>query len=321
MEETPAVRYVVFDVETPNHRNDRISAIGISVVEDGRITEEFFTLVNPETRFDVFNIQLTGISEEKTKNAPAFPELWKRIRPLMDQGILVAHNAVFDLGVLKRCLMDYHIAWRPSVQYVCTVQMGRRLLPGMKHNLNILCGYYGISLNHHQADSDSHACAEILLRYVADGADVHSFLSVFQLRSGGYIPSDSRGEENAQANPGNCSSGLGRYERQDITVDTRKILSCVYRTGQRYGMTVIADVLKGSDNPRYERLGLTKQSTFGIMRDQSVREIRTIIAELVRQGYLRFSDGEYPVLRFTEKSREGLFGKQAIEMRKPVRQS
>ena len=57
-------RFIVFDTETPNHRNDRMSAIGITVVEHGQITEEFYSLVNPETEFDWFNIRLTGITPE-----------------------------------------------------------------------------------------------------------------------------------------------------------------------------------------------------------------------------------------------------------------
>lgn len=56
--------YVVFDVETPNHRNDRISAIGITVVRNGAIAGDFYSLVDPETDFDYFNTRLTGISEK-----------------------------------------------------------------------------------------------------------------------------------------------------------------------------------------------------------------------------------------------------------------
>ena len=169
-------RFTVFDVETPNRMSNRMSAIGITVIEDGAITDEFYSLVNPETHFDYFNTQLTGISEETVWDAPTFPEIWTQIEPLMSDGLLVAHNAVFDMNVLKRCLHDYEIEWKPYARYICTVQMGRRLLPGMRHKLNVLCDYYGICLDHHKADSDSHACAEILLRYLADGADVRQFI-------------------------------------------------------------------------------------------------------------------------------------------------
>ena len=172
-------RFVVFDVETPNRMNNRMSAIGITVIEDGVITEEFYSLVDPEQSFDYFNIQLTGIDEEKVAGAPTFPELWEKIEPIMSSGLLVAHNAVFDLGVLKKCLQGYDIEWKPYVRYICTVQMGKRMLPGMKHSLNILCDHYGIALDHHQADSDSHACAEILLRYFEEGAELKNHFRTY----------------------------------------------------------------------------------------------------------------------------------------------
>ena len=82
----PLYRYIVFDVETPNRYNDRMSAIGISVIEDGDITEEFFTYVDPEAPFDRFNTQLTGIDEKTVYGAPTFPELWEIIEPKMSSG-------------------------------------------------------------------------------------------------------------------------------------------------------------------------------------------------------------------------------------------
>ena len=172
-------RYIVFDVETPNRYNNRISAIGISVVEDGRISDEYFSYVNPETSFDYFNIKLTGIDEYTVADAPAFPELWAKIEPLFSSGILVAHNASFDMNVLKKCLHDYGIRWKDSADYCCTVQMGRRLLPGISHKLNDMCEHYGICLDHHQADSDSRAAAEILIRYMESGADARSFVKTY----------------------------------------------------------------------------------------------------------------------------------------------
>lgn len=169
-------RFIAFDVETPNSYNNRMSAIGITVIEDGAIVDEFYSLVNPEQRFDAFNIDLTGIDERKVANAPTFPQLWREIEPLMSSGLLVAHNAVFDMNVLKKCLRDYRINWKPYARYTCTVQLGRRLYPGISHRLNDDCERLGISLNHHQADSDSRACAEILLRYLKSGADVRQYI-------------------------------------------------------------------------------------------------------------------------------------------------
>ena len=156
-----------------------MSAIGIAVIDGGRITNEFFSYVNPETYFDYYNTVLTGINEKTVASAPAFPELWQKIEPLMNSGILAAHNAVFDLSVLKRCLQGYGIYWKNSAKYCCTVQMGKRIVPDISHKLDAMCDYYGIPLNHHQADSDARACAEILLRYMASGADEKNFIRTY----------------------------------------------------------------------------------------------------------------------------------------------
>ena len=91
-------RYIAFDVETPNRFSDRMSAIGISVIENGAVADSYYSLVNPETHFDYFNVQLTGISEASVRHAPTFPKVWEEIAPLMESGLLVAHNAVFDMG-------------------------------------------------------------------------------------------------------------------------------------------------------------------------------------------------------------------------------
>lgn len=175
------MRFVAFDVETPNHFNNRMSAIGITVIDNREIVHGFHSLVNPEVRFDAFNTRLTGIDAGKVANAPTFAELWEEIEPVMRSGILVAHNAVFDMSVLKKCLQAYGIDWVKSAPYLCTVQMGRRLLPNMSHCLDAMCDYYGIALDHHQADSDSHACAELLLRYLQAGAKVEPFIRSYRL--------------------------------------------------------------------------------------------------------------------------------------------
>lgn len=175
-------RYIAFDVETPNYANDRMSAIGITVVEAGEIAGEYYTLVNPEQRFDRFNIALTGITPEMVADKPTFPELWREIGPLMDSGLLIAHNAPFDMSVLAKCLRDYGISWAKRVNYACTCQMSRRLIPqSPNHKLNTLCDYFGLELDHHHAGSDSRACGEIYFRCVETGEDVSGFVRTYDV--------------------------------------------------------------------------------------------------------------------------------------------
>lgn len=175
-------RYIAFDVETPNYANDRISAMGVTVVEGGEVVEQHDWLVNPETRFAPFNVALTGITPEMVADKPTFPQLWQELEPLFDSGLLVAHNAPFDLSVLAKCLRDYGVIWRPQVHYACTCQMSRRLLPQLpNHKLNTLCDYLGLELDHHKAGSDSLACGEILLHHLRSGSDIRSFLRTYDL--------------------------------------------------------------------------------------------------------------------------------------------
>ena len=177
-------RIIAFDVETPNSFNDRMSSIGIAVIQNGSIIRTWSTLVNPETHFDAFNISLTGISPEMVRNAPTFPQLWDRIGRFMQSGLLLAHNAAFDMRVLACCLQDYGIPAPACLPYACTVQMGRRCYPNLpNHRLNTLCDALGIPLDHHRADSDSRACAELLLNYLDRGLNLNLYRRTFDMKA------------------------------------------------------------------------------------------------------------------------------------------
>lgn len=176
---------LAFDVETPNSRNDRMSAIGIARIENGLILEEISTLVNPEEPFDAFNVALTGITPRMAAAAPVFPELWEQYGVLFSSSILIAHNAPFDLSVLSRCLRDYGLEAPRYLPYCCTVRMGRRCYPELaNHRLDTLCRYRDIPLDHHNAGSDSRACADLFLDYGAHGFSAGEFLRLYDRLEG-----------------------------------------------------------------------------------------------------------------------------------------
>ena len=178
-------RFIVFDTETPNCHNDSICSIGITVVENGRIVDERYDLVDPEARFDVFNVELHGICPDMVRGERNFPVLWEELAPIMGSGILAAHNAAFDLGVLSKLFRRYGIQREPD-PYVCTVQLGRRCLPeAPNHKLNTLCQLLNIPLDHHNAASDSHACAELLCWYIKQGFPVERYVKPWDYSRGG----------------------------------------------------------------------------------------------------------------------------------------
>jgi len=187
------MRYIIFDVETPNNDNDRMSAIGIDVVEDGRIVDEYYTLVNPEVRFDSFNIKFTGITPEDVIDAPTFPEVWEIFSEMIGDGVLVAHNATFDMAVLAKCLRAYGILWKKQTKYCCTVQMSKASLPELcDHKLNTVADYLECELDHHNAGSDSRVCAEIFIYCVSHGLSPEAYYRDYDVIAGKTIRADGK---------------------------------------------------------------------------------------------------------------------------------
>lgn len=162
-------RYVAIDVETPNMWNSRISSLGYAVIEDGEIVDAGNFMVNPGVDFHQRNIALTGIHPEDVENAPLFPSVWEDFKLILRDGVLIAHNAPFDLSVLAKAAKAYGVQMTP-VKYLCTLSLSRRYLEEPSYRLEALCERYHIPLEHHHAGSDSLACA-ILFQMMLD--DVH----------------------------------------------------------------------------------------------------------------------------------------------------
>ena len=105
------------------------------------------------------------------------------------------------------------------------------------------------------------------------------------------------GEENVQEECANCSNCNDEREMVDITVEAQKIISCIYRMRERFGIGMVAEVLKGSRKAKILELRFDELSTHGIMHEVPLQEIKDRINFLVAEGYLQLSNGEYPVVK------------------------
>lgn len=114
---------------------------------------------------------------------------------------------------------------------------------------------------------------------------------------------------------GKCSNCLSVHKLVDVTIDAQKIMSCIARTGQKYGKTVICDVLKGSKSEKILKAELNNQSTYGIMREVTARHIFGTIDFLAEKEYIS-ADNETEVLKLLPKSRDVLFGRERLVMKK-----
>lgn len=165
METHMITEYTVIDVETPNAKNDSICSIALLRVKEGKVVSKEYHLVDPEDYFDQFNVRLHGISKSMVKGSPSFSELWDRIGHHFNNGIIVAHNATFDLNVLAKSLRRSNLDV-PDFRYVCTYRLSKAVNMGLRrHGLSSVCEFYGIDLDdHHNALCDAVACQEVFAR-------------------------------------------------------------------------------------------------------------------------------------------------------------
>ena len=115
---------------------------------------------------------------------------------------------------------------------------------------------------------------------------------------------------------GNCDTCLNPPQTWDGKVAVQKALSCVFRTGQRFGVTYLIDVLRGSENERIMQFGHQALSTYGIGLELSVNDWKSVFRQLVANGYLRADPDGYGALQLTETCRPLLRGEVGIELRK-----
>ena len=167
-EQTLDDTYIVFDIETTGFSaiKDKIIEIGAVKVKDGAIVEKFSTFVNPKRPIPFEITQLTSITDEMVLDAPDIESVLPEFLEFVGDGVLVAHNAGFDVGFIEQNCRYQEI--EPDFVSVDTVALARVLLPTLsKYKLNIVAKALGISLeNHHRAVDDAGATAEIFVKFV-----------------------------------------------------------------------------------------------------------------------------------------------------------
>lgn len=113
------MNYFVIDFETANSKRDSACALGIVEVKDNEIINEWDYLIDPEDHFDPFNTFIHGITKDMIKGKPTLKELWPEINSIISDKIVIAHNAAFDISVLRWSLKKYNIDF-PNFTYSCT---------------------------------------------------------------------------------------------------------------------------------------------------------------------------------------------------------
>ena len=157
-------RYVVVDLEaTSTGSKAKIIQVGIVVIEDGEIIDQYATDVNPHEHLDSHIKELTGLTDKRLAKAPEFSQVAEKIFELVKDGIFVAHNVQFDANLLAEFL--FFEGYELRTPRIDTVELAQVFYPRLeKYNLGILCQELGIPLEQaHSALSDAQATAELFL--------------------------------------------------------------------------------------------------------------------------------------------------------------
>ncbi|GIO21557.1 3'-5' exonuclease [Oceanobacillus sp. J11TS1] len=158
------MKFAAIDFETANEKRNSACSIGVVRFDENQIFDEYYALINPMSDFRSMNIRIHGIREEDVQDSPTFAELWPTLREKLEGHVIVAHNASFDMSVLRQSLLKYNLA-HPNYSSLCTVKISQRVWPHLEnHRLHTVANYHDIPLIHHHALEDAKASALILMK-------------------------------------------------------------------------------------------------------------------------------------------------------------
>ncbi|MEE1620819.1 exonuclease domain-containing protein [Zafaria sp. Z1313] len=199
--------FTSIDFETANGFRGSACSVGLSKVRAGRIVEEASWLMRPPEGYDHFdprNVQIHGITADRVASAPRFGELFGDIADFIGSDVLVAHNAAFDVGVIRSALEVSRLPG-PAFDYACTVILSRRSYQLPSYSLPFVAEAAGVPLrHHHDAVEDARACAGIMIDIgrIHGAPDVPVLLdgvSAGSGRSPAYTPGDPVSKATADA--------------------------------------------------------------------------------------------------------------------------
>ncbi len=188
--------FLALDFETATARPDSPCELGIAIVRGGVVREVRNWLIKPPQWpwFNPYNIAVHGITPQDVADAPRWQDIWEEVSQLLHENTVVAHNAAFDMNVLRSTLGAHGLA-HPVFQYFCSVSMARKVWPGYaSYGLKSMCDLHRIPLNHHRAGNDAEATAELVIRATDQrpSFDLSQFLLEAKVKVGAFYPGGHR---------------------------------------------------------------------------------------------------------------------------------
>lgn len=286
------MNFTAIDFETANGKRTSACSLGVAVVENLEIIETRYWLIRPEPfEFNYFNALMHGLTENILWDKPLFCEHWEEIKPYLEDKILVAHNAEFDISVLTRTLEFYDLPL-PDLNYICTYKASQKVFNDTpNHQLRTLAESLNIQFEHHDALEDAKVAAKILIDMVnsLECSCIIEFANTLDLRLGTLSKSGHTSCAYTKSPP------VVKTKRQPSSSSARKIIAATSEfdtSNELYGKIV---VFTGALN------GMGRQMAY-----QAVADLGGFPADNVtlKTDYLVLGAQDYRLLRGHKQSRK-----------------
>jgi len=180
------MNFVTIDFETAKYSRESACAVGLVKYLNGKEIESYSSLIRPPSLYIRPDFtEIHGLTVDDVRDAPTFADIWdSAIKPFIGDLPLAAHNAEFDMGVLREVLHWYKLEI-PAIQYFCTCDLARRAWPGLNsHALPALAAKFEIIYKAHNALEDAEACGKLTLMAAEKfgSADIEGLLAAAELR-------------------------------------------------------------------------------------------------------------------------------------------
>ena len=158
------LNFTAIDFETANEQMSSVCSLGVVTVRNGKITDRKYKLIKPpDFRFNWRNIQVHGIQASDVENELEFYRYWNSLKEILNEFPIIAHNAGFDIGVLKAVLETYQLE-NPDLEYSCSLRISRRTWTGLpSYSLGKLGKEFGYTFRHHHALEDAEMSAQLII--------------------------------------------------------------------------------------------------------------------------------------------------------------
>jgi len=164
------MKVVCIDFETANRHYCSACSVGIAVIENGALTDSRYWMIKPHKSYNYFdrmNVSIHGITPDSVKSEHEFDYVYKELAPFLENAVLAAHYAVFDMSVLKKSMEVYEIEC-PNLYYICTRNIAKKIWKLDSYKLNVVSENLFYRFTHHNALEDALACGNILIKGMAE---------------------------------------------------------------------------------------------------------------------------------------------------------